>query len=361
MAIESRSGRLVVTLLLLCACAATGCTTIPPRLPAYDPAIPRELAKVTLPDYVIEPPDVLLLEARRIIPKPPYHIERLDVLFINVAGTFPDAPISGEYTVDPDGVVRLGPQYGSVNVVGRTIVEAQEAIQKHLNEILAEPQVSVELARSQGLQQITGEHLVRPDGTVALGMYGNVRLAGLTLGDAKKLLDEYLANYLQDPDIYVDVIQYATKVCYLIVDGAGLGEQVFRFPISGNETVLDVVGQINGLPSVASKGHVWVARPGPSVPCDGCGDQFGEQILPVDWVAITQRASTATNYQILPGDRIYVDSDHMIAFTNFVDKVTAPFERIFGFTLLGHRTVRELQFGHIRGGFSGVGSGLGGF
>ena len=30
------------------------------------------------------------------------------------------------------------------------------------------------------------------------------------------------------------------------------------------------------------------------------------QTLSVDWQAITQRGETATNYQILPGDRVYV-------------------------------------------------------
>jgi hypothetical protein len=71
------------------------------------------------------------------------------------------------------------------------------------------------------------------------------------------------------------------------------------------------------------------------------------------------RGSTLTNYQVLPGDRIYISSDHMIAFSNFMDKFTAPFERMFGFTLLGHSTVRALQFGHLGTGFGGQGFGTG--
>src|SRR5947199_189530 len=83
---------------------------------------------------------------------------------------------------------------------------------------------------------------------------------------------------------------------YVIADGAGYGEQVYPFPITGSETVLDAIGKINGLPAVASKRHIWVARRSPSPDC-------ADQILPVDWCAITQHGVTATNYQVLPGDR----------------------------------------------------------
>src|SRR5206468_5629499 len=60
-----------------------------------------------------------------------------------------------------------------------------------------------------------------------------------------------------------------------------------------------------GLPPVASKCHIWVARPTPIEVCQ-------EQTLPVDWCGITQRGETATNYQILPGDRIYVQSNPLV-------------------------------------------------
>ncbi len=54
----------------------------------------------------------------------------------------------------------------------------------------------------------------------------------------------------------------------------------------------------------------------------------------------------STNYQILPGDRIYVKADDLITIDTFVAKVTAPLERIMGFVLLGNGTVRAVQYGH---------------
>ena len=75
----------------------------PPVLEAVKPAcavpphnnMPRELAKVTLPQYTIEPPDILTIEAIRIVPRSPYRVNTLDVLLVQVAGTLPESPIAG--------------------------------------------------------------------------------------------------------------------------------------------------------------------------------------------------------------------------------------------------------------------------
>jgi len=55
--------------------------------------IPRELCKSVLPIYRIEPPDVLMIDAVHVVPRPPYHLRALDLLYITVQGTLPDAPI----------------------------------------------------------------------------------------------------------------------------------------------------------------------------------------------------------------------------------------------------------------------------
>ena len=65
----------------------------------------REKEMISLPTYVIEPPDILLIDVIRLAPKPPYHIQTMDILNIFVAGTPPDQPISGAYQVEPSGIV----------------------------------------------------------------------------------------------------------------------------------------------------------------------------------------------------------------------------------------------------------------
>ncbi|MCS7161300.1 MAG: polysaccharide biosynthesis/export family protein [Gemmatales bacterium] len=305
----------------------------------YLPEMPRELQKVTMPPYIIEPPDILLIDAVRVIPLPPYRIEPLDILLIQAAGTLPDEPIAGLYRVEPDGTIPLGAHYGSVRVVGQTLEEARLTIEAHLRKILKDPKVTVTLAESRALQQIRGEHLVRPDGTIALGTYGSVYVAGMTLDQAKVAIERYLAQFLQNPEVSVDVLAYNSKVYYVIFDGGGYGQQIIPLPVTGNETVLDALAKVNGLPFQASKQHIWIARPAPP-------EAGGEQILPVNWDAITRKGSTATNYQILPGDRIYVQADRWITLDNTLAKILTPFERIFGFTLLGNATIRAVSNGN---------------
>ena len=95
-------------------------------------SVPTEKDKSTLPTYVIEPPDILLIDAVKLVPKSPYHVEPLDVLQIQVANPLIDQPITGQYPIDPGGAIDLGPAYGKVLVAGQTVDEARKTIETHL-------------------------------------------------------------------------------------------------------------------------------------------------------------------------------------------------------------------------------------
>src|SRR5262249_29932933 len=204
-------------------------------------------------------------------------------------------------------------------------------------------------------QQIRGEHLVRIDGTISLGTYGSVYVTGMTIDEAKRAVEALLAKYLQKPEVSLDVLAYNSKVFYIVVDGAGNGEQVIKQPVTGNETVLDAFSNIGGLAAQASKKRIWIARPAP--PNSGAGDQ----ILPIDWTAIVQCGKTATNYQILPGDRIYVKAQPLITFNTMIDRIVAPAERAFGVTLLGQETIRSFERPHNTGSGNNINNNFGGF
>ncbi len=192
---------------------------------------------------------------------------------------------------------------------------------------------------------IAGEHLVRPDGQISLGIYGNVRVAGMTLDEVTAAVTAQLNKYLDAPEVRVDMLGYNSKVFYVVTDGGGNGERVDRIPFTGNETVLDAVAQIQGLSDISSK-RVWVARPSPP----GCA---GSQVMMVDWRGITQDGVTTTNYQILPGDRIYIKADDLIALDNMLVKITTPIERVMGMILLGAGTYnRVLNAGVVTSGTS---------
>ena len=244
-------------------------------------SVPTELGKVTLPEYVIEPPDVLRIEV--VIRSPEENKDKRKVPG-NELRSLPIQPVWGEYTVRPDGTVFLG-VYGSVPVAGYTLTQAADAIKKVL--------------------------------------------AKRALPEEDGLNEDFLL-------VVMDVVQYASKRYYVILDGGGAGEQVYPFTIQGSETVLDALGNVYGLPAVASKRNIWVARRTPHA-----GQP--QQILPVDWVGITQHGITATNYQVMPGDRIYVKAQKLVTLDTNLARIISPIERLLGVTLLGASSVNQIQ------------------
>jgi polysaccharide export outer membrane protein len=338
--------------------AGAGCHSLPMghhccKPPQFDPChlpdvpVPKELNKVTLPPYVIEPPDILVIDAIRVIPLPPYRVEPLDVLYLFGKNVFESDPINGLYPVEPDGTINLGPAYGGrIRVADLTTDEIQRVVQERVRQFAKAAEVTVSLAQSRGVQQIAGQHIVRPDGTVGLGSYGSVYVAGMTLGQAKQAIEAHLAKYLYRPEIAIDVYAFNSKFYYVITDFAGSGEQVTRIPHTGNETVLDAVSNVGGLSAVSSR-KIWVARPAPTE----CGH---DQILPVDWCGITRRGQVKTNYQLLPGDRVYILGQPLTKFDTTLARVLAPVQRTLGVSLYGVTTVQAFQNLGNTGGNTGT-------
>lgn len=354
---------------------SVGCASGPPAGAAYVPpvgGVPRELELASIAAYRVAPPDILVIEAVNNIRPADDPLRAGDELLIQVADGLPidlesdpetnpiEAQIELEferafkvinsvYRVQPDGTVDLGPEYGAVRIAGLTSDQARDALLEHLKVAvrLADPLVAVSMPNVIGRQAITGEHLVKPDGTVSLGIYGNVYVAGMSLDEVKATVEAHLSQFVLEPEVSVDVLAYNSKVYYVIMDGGGFGERVVRIPFTGNETVLDAIAQVEGLSQVSSK-QIWVARPAPAG--TGCA-----QIMPVNWNDIAAEGVTDTNYQVLPGDRIYVKADHFIAFDNFLSKIISPVERVFGITLLGTQTAKGIEFFNTQSGGGGGG------
>jgi polysaccharide export outer membrane protein len=214
------------------------------------------------------------------------------------------------------------------------------------------------------LQPLAGQHLIRPDGTISLGINGSVPVAGLTI---EQVRDAIAATLLAGPlrksekkytleqvkaELNVDVLAYNSKFYYIITDGGGYGAQVYRFPVTGNETVLDALAQVNGLPTVASKKKIWLARA-------TYDDHMHPKVLPVDWCGMVKRGYATTNYQIYPNDRLYVESDCLIRTDTAVSKFLSPILRGLGATLLGASTVNAIKAGgNVGGGAGGTGTGV---
>jgi polysaccharide export outer membrane protein len=248
--------------------------------------------------YVIEPPDVLLIDATKVDPKKPHKIESFDGLFVRAEGVNAGHPIDNSYSVDTEGNIDLGPNYGTIRVANFLVDEAEQLIRRHLVKAHPNAKVTVTLAFAGSAHQFIGEHLVGPDGRVSLGNFGTVYVTGLTLEEATAAIEKKLSDKLLDPEVKVKVLAYNSKKAYLVFRGKGKVDEIVAMPITGNDTVLDALATMKG--EMAGKPNLWVARP-------AAPGEMVVKILPVDYDAITLRGDTSTNYQLLPGDRLFFE------------------------------------------------------
>lgn len=301
--------------------------------------VPTEENKAVLSSYIVETPDILLVELINPIHKPPYRIKPNDFLRINVTGAPEFAPLKGDYAVQPHGTIDLG-EYGSLEAINQTVDELKSTIGKQVTKRFPEAIISVDvgLLSTAPPQAVTGPHLVRPDGTIGLGTYGSANVAGMSLAEINDVITKHLSDYFLDPQVNVDVISYNSKVYYIILDNAGAGQTVHRLPFTGNETVLDAMSFVGGLTPVSDDQRIWINRPVYSE-----GNPTGEAaILPVSWNAIVHHGDASANYQIMPGDRIYLDSQAVDRLDTVLAKVISPIERVLGVTLLGSTTYNSI-------------------
>ena len=189
-------------LLMLALCAASGCQTVrTPEEKIASSNVPSEFKKVSMPDYVVEPPDLVLVE---------------------VLEALPGRPISGERLVRPDGKISLG-FYGDVYVAGLTIPEVKEKIVLYLRKYLTDEVL--------GLVELDAE------------------TGGAKLDEAGKPIT---IQPRETDRVFVDVTAYNSKVYYVLGDVAAPG----RLPITGNETVLDALEFAGGLmPTACAPEH----------------------------------------------------------------------------------------------------------
>ena len=208
---------------------------------------PREPEKTAAkPEATAEPETKL---------QPPAKIRPGDRLDIEVLEALPGRPISGTRLVRPDGTVSLG-FYGDLAVAGldrnQIKVKVVQHLRRYINDAVlgleredpddenktvaippvesarvfvdesqnfdpresprrgdpavlsAPPKISpgdqllVEVLKALPGRPISGERLVRPDGTISLGFYGDLAVAGLDRNEAKVKIVEHLRKFLDD-------------------------------------------------------------------------------------------------------------------------------------------------------------------
>jgi polysaccharide biosynthesis/export protein len=192
-----------------------------------------------------------------------YVVEPPDLLIVEVLEALPGRPISGERLVRPDGTISLS-FYGDISVTGLTVPEIKEKIVLHLRKF------------------INDETL----GLIELDETGEPQLDPKT--NKPKLIDP------RDTDrVFVDITAFNSKNYYVQGAVAVPG----RLPVTGGETILDAINFAGGLLPEADHAHVVLYRQ----------EKGGSlKTLPINIDQITMGDDLSTNYQLEPGDRLVI-------------------------------------------------------
>src|SRR5689334_7781118 len=139
--------------------------------------------------------------------------------------------------------------------------------------------VLIEVLEALPGRPISGERLVRPDGTITLGFYGDINVAGLTTDQIKEKVIAHLQKWITDEalglfemdaatekitpvkpkdstTVFVDVIAYNSKFYYMDGEVASPG----RYNITGKDTVRDAIHLAEGLTPLAATDKIRLIR-----------------------------------------------------------------------------------------------------
>jgi polysaccharide biosynthesis/export protein len=253
----------------------------------------------------------------------PIIIEPPDLVIIEVLEALPGRPISGERLIKPDGTISLG-FYGDVYVKGLTLKQLKVAIIKQLRPSLADVTLGLE---SQEETEPAPDPAGGAKDPFPRDENPKVNSANTADGPPWKVVAPDASQV-----VFVDVTAYNSRHYYIQGDVLTTG----KLPWTGNETVLDALQYAGGLLPSAEPRDIRLVRPA----------RAGKpaKVYKVDLAAIQEKGDVMANYQIFPGDRLIVGRNDVVKKTVEIDRLNGPIQSITSSMLQEAFLLRALQF-----------------
>lgn len=138
---------------------------------------------------------------------------------------------------------------------------------------------------------LSGQVKVRPDGFVSLPLVNEVQVTGLTTADLRKLLEKKYSEFVNLPHVAVRVDGIASSEVFLV----GQINKPGAYPLTGNDTVLQLITRAGGLTIFAHRRDIKIVR--------RAGDKVTEFVS--DYEAIVD-GDLKQDIILRPGDRVIV-------------------------------------------------------
>ena len=215
---------------------------------------------------------VISLSAQNPIPPPPARL----------SGQRPPPSLSSSPAAEPSAApsapsTSVPPASNSAAASGDYVLSAADAVEMT---VFRQP-------------DLTTQTKIANDGTVQFPLIGELKIGGLTLRDARETIRKrYNADYLVEPQVYLNVIAYATRKFTIL--GQVNNPGTYAMPGGEHVGLMEAIGMANGFTRIADRGSVVVKR----------NDHGKEQTIKVNTKKFT--TTDGKQFELLPGDVISV-------------------------------------------------------
>jgi len=135
---------------------------------------------------------------------------------------------------------------------------------------------------------LTGMVNVQDDGMISMPLIGQVKADGLTVEQLRQLIDTRLDEYIQHPDVSVDVTKNNSKKYYIIGGSSHPGP----FPLNGKLTISEALAIAGGFKDFANKKKIYLLR--------------GAKKFPYNDKEVSEGKHLEQDIEIESGDKIYI-------------------------------------------------------
>lgn len=144
-----------------------------------------------------------------------------------------------------------------------------------------------------GRAELTGDHVVGPDGSIAVPLAGPVGLHGRSRAESAALVRGRLSKWFSDTlDVTVDVTRYSNSRVYVL----GRVERPGVVELTGGGSLLQVLAEAGGLP--ARQAQSFLSR---------CAIVRGrDEIVWIDLQDLLQRGNLSLNVPLVNGDVVFL-------------------------------------------------------
>jgi len=185
---------------------------------------------------------------------------------VNVDFANPDRleNMSRDVVVRPDGAIRVPGLKGDVQIAGLTVDEASKAIQEQAAAVLRnEPEVALVVFPfiNNALTGMNGLYTVRPDGRISVPKLGDVQVAGYSVEEIRKDLNDQASEVIfNEVDTSVDLASATGSRIYV---GGEVGVNGV-YPLDGAPTALQAIMMAAGPNNNSRLNSVLVIRRNPN-------------------------------------------------------------------------------------------------